>query len=57
MIERTQQPLCPYHDKVYRVRHGDKIVCVAYKCSWEVPARRNEDEKIPELKDVKLDNR
>jgi hypothetical protein len=57
MKERKTEPCCPEHSIVYRARYNDKIVCVAYKCKWEVPARRIEDSKIPELKEIKMDNR
>jgi len=53
MNERRKQFGCPMHDKVFLCRQGEKIICVAYNCKWEAPARRYNDIEIKTLQDIK----
>jgi len=43
--ERRKQ-YCPNHDPIYICRQGDTLICVAYDCKWQAPARRKEDANV-----------
>lgn len=44
---------CPQHDILYRARQDEMLICCAWKCDWTIPARREIDQEIPTMGQLK----
>ena len=52
MIERRKnnpEQYCPEHDKAYRCRQNNMLICVVHGCDWTASARRDIDKQIQTL--------
>lgn len=54
MVERRN--VCPKCGYYLLAREGlEKIFCLSNSCDWEIESKRETDEGIPEIQDLKVD--